>query len=78
MSGGPGDAGVLDRRRTLAAVAAHVRCPVCAGPVRVGAGQVSCGRGHSFNIARQGYVSLVGGQGGPGTGDSAAQDHERE
>lgn len=72
MSGGPGSAGALDRRRTLAAVAAHVRCPVCAGPVRVGADQVTCGRGHSFNIARQGYVSLVGGQGGPGTGDSAA------
>jgi len=53
-------------------VAAHVRCPVCAGPVVVGDDQVSCGRGHSFNIARQGYVSLTSGRGGPGTGDSAA------
>jgi 23S rRNA (guanine745-N1)-methyltransferase len=72
MTGWPGPAPVLGRRRTLAAVAAHVRCPVCAGPVVVGDDQVSCGRGHSFNIARQGYVSLTSGRGGPGTGDSAA------
>jgi 23S rRNA (guanine745-N1)-methyltransferase len=72
MTGWPGPAPVLDRRRTLEAVAAHVRCPVCAGPVVVGDDQVSCGRGHSFNIARQGYVSLTSGRGGPGTGDSAA------
>jgi 23S rRNA (guanine745-N1)-methyltransferase len=38
----------------------------------VGDDRVSCGRGHSFNIARQGYVSLTSGRGGPGTGDSAA------
>jgi 23S rRNA (guanine745-N1)-methyltransferase len=72
MSGWPGSAPVLDRRRTLEAVAPHVRCPVCAGPVAVGDDQVTCGRGHSFNIARQGYVSLTTGRGGPGTGDSAA------
>jgi 23S rRNA (guanine745-N1)-methyltransferase len=72
MTGWPGTAPVLDRRRTLEAVAAHVRCPVCAGPVLVGDDRVSCGRGHSFNIARQGYVSLTSGPGGPGTGDSAA------
>ncbi|MGH3290452.1 MAG: putative RNA methyltransferase [Trebonia sp.] len=72
MGGWPGSAAVLDRRRTLEAVAAHVRCPVCGGPVQVGAGQVTCARGHGFNIARQGYVSLTSGRGGPGTGDSAA------
>ena len=72
MSGWPGSAPVLDWRGTLEAVAPHVRCPVCAGPVAVGDDQVTCGRGHSFNIARQGYVSLTTGRGGPGTGDSAA------
>ena len=77
MSGWPGT-GVLDRRRTLTAVAAHVRCPVCAGQVSVGAAQVTCARGHGFNIARQGYVSLVGGRGGPGTGDSAAMVMARD
>src|ERR1700733_693714 len=78
MTGWPGPAPVLDRRRTLEAVAAHVRCPVCAGPVVVGDDQVTCGRGHSFNIARQGYVSLTSGRGGPGTGDSAAMVLARE
>ena len=69
---------LLERRHALEAVAAHVRCPVCAGPVRVGDDQVTCGRGHSFNIARQGYVSLTSGRGGPGTGDSAAMVLARE
>jgi 23S rRNA (guanine745-N1)-methyltransferase len=67
-----------ERRQALEAVAAYVRCPVCADPVQVGDHQVICGRGHSFNIARQGYVSLVSGQGGPGTGDSAAMVLARE
>jgi 23S rRNA (guanine745-N1)-methyltransferase len=69
---------LLERRQALAAVAAYVRCPVCAGSVRVGDDQVVCDRGHSFNIARQGYVSLVSGKGGPGTGDSAAMVLARE
>jgi 23S rRNA (guanine745-N1)-methyltransferase len=69
---------LLERRQALAAVAAYVRCPVCANSVRVGADQVVCDRGHSFNIARQGYVSLVSGRGGPGTGDSAAMVLARE
>jgi 23S rRNA (guanine745-N1)-methyltransferase len=67
-----------ERRRALDAVAAWLRCPVCAGQVRVGDGQLGCDRGHSFNIARQGYVSLTSGQGGPGTGDSAAMVMARE
>jgi 23S rRNA (guanine745-N1)-methyltransferase len=62
----------------LAAVAAHLRCPVCGEPVQVGDDVVSCGRGHSFDIARQGYVSLTSGRGGPGTGDSAAMVMARE
>jgi len=63
----------------LAAVAAALRCPVCAGPVRAGGTAVSCDRGHSFDIARQGYVTLTaGGQAGPGTGDSAPMVLARE
>jgi 23S rRNA (guanine745-N1)-methyltransferase len=69
---------ILERRQALAAVAAYLRCPVCADPVQVGDDQVTCGRGHGFNIARQGYVSLVSGRGGPGTGDSAAMVMARE
>ena len=66
------------QRQTLEAVAPSLRCPVCAGPVRVAGSQVSCCRGHSFDIARQGYVTLAGGQAGPGTGDSAAMVMARE
>ncbi len=69
---------LLERRQALAAVAAYVRCPVCADSVRVGDDQVTCDRGHSFDIARQGYVSLLSGKGGPGTGDSAAMVLARE
>jgi 23S rRNA (guanine745-N1)-methyltransferase len=78
MSGRPGAAAALDRRRTFEAVAAYLRCPVCAGPVLPGEDQVSCGLGHAFNIARQGYVSLLSGRGGPGTGDSAAMVMARD
>src|SRR5215468_2305851 len=66
------------QRQAVEAVAAFLRCPVCAGTVRLGNGCVRCGQGHSFNIARQGYISLTGGGGGPGTGDSAAMVMARE
>ena len=69
---------LLERRQALEAVAAYIRCPVCADPVLVRDDQVRCGRGHGFNIARQGYVSLTTGRGGPGTGDSAAMVMARE
>lgn len=67
-----------EQHRALDAVASLLRCPACASQVRVGDGQVGCDQGHSFNIARQGYVSLTSGQGGPGTGDSAAMVMARE
>ncbi|MGH3251668.1 MAG: putative RNA methyltransferase, partial [Trebonia sp.] len=69
---------LAERRRALEAVAAYLRCPVCADPVRVGDDQVTCARGHGFNIARQGYVSLTSGRGGPGTGDSASMVMARD
>src|SRR5215471_18367187 len=68
----------VERHRALDAVAPFLRCPVCALPVQAGEDQVRCERGHSFNIARQGYVSLTSGRGGPGTGDSAAMVMARE
>ena len=64
--------------QVLEAVAGYLRCPVCASPVRVAGGRVGCERGHSFDIARQGYVSLTSGRGGPGTGDSAEMVLARE
>jgi len=67
-----------EANRALEAVACYLRCPVCAGSVQVADGRVSCERGHSFDIARQGYVSLTAGRGGPGTGDSAEMVMARE
>ena len=67
-----------DRRRTLAAAAAYLRCPVCAGPVHLTGSQVSCGRHHGFDIARQGYVNLTTGPARRGTADSAAMVAARE
>jgi 23S rRNA (guanine745-N1)-methyltransferase len=69
--------------RALAAVVPSLRCPVCADSLRVdrahsAGGRLVCGRGHSFDLARQGYVSLISGRAGPGTGDSAAMVAARE
>jgi 23S rRNA (guanine745-N1)-methyltransferase len=63
---------------SLADFARYLRCPVCAGLVSVGGGRVTCASGHSFDIARQGYVTLVAGGGPRVTGDSAAMMMARE
>jgi 23S rRNA (guanine745-N1)-methyltransferase len=60
------------RFRALAAVAAYLRCPACVGQLRLGGARLACDRGHSFDIARHGYVNLTAGRAGPGTGDTAA------
>ncbi|WP_345152570.1 putative RNA methyltransferase [Micromonospora maritima] len=58
----------------LPSVLARLRCPVCAEPLaEVTAGTtraLRCPRGHSFDIARQGYVNLLTGR-TPHSGDSA-------
>ncbi|MBO0820551.1 MAG: hypothetical protein J2P26_06835, partial [Nocardiopsaceae bacterium] len=61
---------------------------MCSGPVRLDVGQLGsgqpdrgqlvCERGHRFDIARQGYVNLVAGRPGPGTGDTAEMVAARE
>jgi 23S rRNA (guanine745-N1)-methyltransferase len=66
------------RRAALAAAAAHLRCPVCGGPVRLTTTQLSCGNGHGFDIARQGYVNLTAARANPGTADTAAMIAARE
>ena len=44
----------------LEAVAGMLACPVCGGPVRLDAGTLRCPSGHLFDVARQGYVNLLG------------------
>jgi 23S rRNA (guanine745-N1)-methyltransferase len=45
----------------LADVVDLLRCPVCGADLAVTDGAVRCPAGHSFDIARQGYVNLVPG-----------------
>ena len=42
----------------LARLAARLRCPSCASPLELAADALVCSSGHSFDIARQGYVAL--------------------
>lgn len=56
----------------LAEVASRLRCPHCAAPFALNA-SLTCEAGHSFDVARQGYVSL-----GTGPGDTAEMVAARE
>jgi 23S rRNA (guanine745-N1)-methyltransferase len=52
-------------------VVARLRCPVCRAPLAAGSAKaLRCPRGHSFDLARQGYADLSGGR-LPHSGDSA-------
>jgi 23S rRNA (guanine745-N1)-methyltransferase len=50
-----------------------LRCPVCWGGLDESDGVLRCAAGHSFDVARQGYVNLV-----PGRGDTVAMLEARE
>ena len=53
-------------------------CPHCGGEMRENGGALICSAGHTANIARQGYVSLLGPHSGTHTADSAAMVAARE
>jgi len=53
-------------------------CPHCGGDLRENGASLICSRGHTMNIARQGYVSLLGRDGGTHTADSAEMVAARE
>lgn len=57
----------------LADVVDLLRCPLCGGGLALGDGVLRCEAGHSFDVARQGYVNLV-----PGAGDSTEMVEARE
>lgn len=61
----------------LAMVAHRLRCPHCAAPLRAGTRALRCPSGHSFDIARQGYASLLPGH-RPHHGDGPAMVAARE
>lgn len=56
----------------LQQVAPLLRCPICQAGLALDDRRLACARGHSYDIARQGYVNLSTGRGDPGTGDTAA------
>src|SRR6266567_4602170 len=61
----------------LAEVIRYLECPYCgAGMVDAGAA-LRCGRGHAFDIARQGYVSLLPAGAKGGGGDTVAMVRAR-
>jgi 23S rRNA (guanine745-N1)-methyltransferase len=56
------------------ATAELLRCPLCGEPFEKAATAMRCGRGHHFDVARQGYVNLLTGRtpGGADTQDMVA------
>lgn len=62
----------------LASVASALRCPACGRPMRLLPRQLICSAGHTFDLARQGYVNLTSGRSHPGTGDTATMVAARE
>jgi 23S rRNA (guanine745-N1)-methyltransferase len=55
-----------------------LRCPHCAAGLRRAGEAVRCEAGHSFDVARQGYLSLLGREGTAHTGDTAEMVAARE
>jgi 23S rRNA (guanine745-N1)-methyltransferase len=62
-----------DHRKDVALdrVVEYLGCPLCGLPLGLVDGQLRCEARHSYNIARQGYASLLSGGKHPSAGDSA-------
>jgi 23S rRNA (guanine745-N1)-methyltransferase len=61
----------------LDAVVDLLACPACAGPLQLDAGVLRCPAGHAFDVARQGYVSLLASGAEVGAGDTAGMVEAR-
>ncbi len=66
-----------DRRSALSGVADCLACPLCRASLALASGAVRCENGHSFDIAKQGYVSFLVGR-APHTGDTAEMVEARD
>ncbi|MBJ7289854.1 putative RNA methyltransferase [Williamsia sp.] len=62
----------------LSAIIDLLDCPVCQGDLDIDESTVICDRGHTFDIARQGYVSLLSGSAGKLHSDSVEMVSARE
>lgn len=67
-----GKARARDDGWVLADVIDYLICPVCGAVPSLDGGSVRCGRGHAFDVARQGYVNMLTGSVTPGTADTSA------
>jgi 23S rRNA (guanine745-N1)-methyltransferase len=56
----------------LADVTPYLRCPQCGSDLALSGQVLGCAQGHRFDVARQGYVSLLPGGARAGTADTAA------
>ena len=56
----------------------RLRCPHCGRALARAGGAVGCDQRHSFDLARQGYLSLLAGAGPAHTGDTAEMVAARE
>lgn len=56
----------------------YLACPYCGAGLARDGGSLRCGTGHAFDIARQGYVSLLPGGAKAGGGDTAAMVRARD
>ena len=60
----------------LAQIVRQLRCPVCAASFEATGSALVCATGHSFDLARQGYVNLLTGR-APARADTAAMVQAR-
>ena len=61
----------------LADVVWLLRCPTCGGTLDLSAGALRCNENHTFDVARQGYVNLLGGA-AHGSADTVAMVQARD
>lgn len=57
---------------TLSAVIGALACPVCGEPLAIRGRALSCGRGHAFDVAREGHVNLTTAASNVSTADTPA------
>lgn len=55
-----------------------LRCPTCGEALSAAGAALACGQGHTLDVARQGYVHMLGSAKGAGMGDDAAMVAARE
>jgi 23S rRNA (guanine745-N1)-methyltransferase len=68
----------VTQRGALAAALPLLRCPICHSDLTPLVAAVRCGNEHAFDVAKQGYLSLLHGKRPRHTGDTAAMISARE